>query len=321
LNKKNFVLIISLVVVFASFFVPPAIKKFVPTTTATKAKEIDYVAYVTATGEVVQKNIQQITSEVPIVVSKVLVKSGDYVKVGQAIISVDKEATAKKIMETTNLASMAGLQTGVYATSYDDALEKLPEQILSTLNGVIEAVNVTDGGFVDKATPIATMIGEGDLVVNIQVPENKIFNVKVGQPVEITGSGFEEQKYYGYVETISTTARKVFVGANQETIVDVVVSIENLDDRIKAGYSAKARIITEQKKQINVIPYESVMQDKNGKEYVYVFSKGLAIRKDIETGVELGEGLEVVSGINNEEIIISSPDEIKESGTLVKISE
>ena len=320
MNKKNIILIISVVLVVACFLIPSIVSKVLPTASVTKVKEINYVGYVTATGEVVQKDKQQITSDYPLIVSKLLVNVGDTIKKGQAIVDVDKEQTAKKIMATTDVASMAGLTTGVFATSYEDALTKIPAQIISNLDGVVDSIDVKDGGYIEKGGVVLSLIGEGDLVVNIQVPENKISNVKVGQPVEITGSGFESKKYYGYVESISTTARKVFSGTNEETVIDVVVSIDNLDDKIKAGYTTKTRIITAQKKQINVIPYESVMQDAKGKEYVYVFSKGLAIRKDIQTGMELGEGVEVISGVNPQEIIISSPNEIKSSGKLVKIA-
>lgn len=321
LNKKSFTIIICMVLLIVSFFVPSIIQGIIPTACATKLQQINYVGFVTATGEVVQDNKQVVTTQCPVVVSEVLVKVGETVKSGQPVISVNREETAKKILEVSNFTSAVGLTTGVFATSYEEALDKIPANVFTNIDGVIDSINVGKGGYIEKDAVVLSMIGAGDLSVNLQVPESKISNVKVGQAVEITGSGFENSKYYGYVKSISTSARKVFAGTNQETVIDVVVSIENLDEKIKAGYTTKARIITQQKRELSVAPYESVMQDNNGNEYVYVFSKGLAIRKDIETGLELGEGVEVVSGVNDNEIIISSPDKIKESGDLVKITD
>ena len=235
MKKKSIFFIISILLVFGSFFVPSMIKEFLPKASATKIKQITYVEYVSATGEVVQENKQVITAEYPIIVSEVLVKVGESIKSGQPVISINREETAKKIMEATNLGSIAGLTTGVFATSYEDAYDKLPEQISSNIDGVIESITASEGDFIDKNGVILSMIGAGDLSVNLQVPENKIGNVQVGQPVEITGSGFTDKKYYGYVKSISTTARKVFSGTSQDTVIDVVVSIDDLDEKIKAG--------------------------------------------------------------------------------------
>ncbi len=312
---------ICIALIIMSLIIPSIIVAVLPSASVTKLKEVDYVGYVTATGEVQQKNKQQVTSEFPLIVSEVLVKPGDSVKVGQPVIKINREQTAQKIMENNNYVAVSGLTTGVYATSYDDAMKKLPTEVVSNIDGVIQTVSVTQGQFIDKNACIASMLGDGDLVVFAQVPENKAMAVTVGQPVEITGSGFEGEKFYGHIQEISSSARKIYVGANQETVVDITVSIDNINEKIKEGYSIKARVITEQEKQINVIPYESVLQDKGGKEYVFVFSNGFAVRKDISTGLELADGVQVVSGLNPDDLIISTPNAIKKSGTLIKINQ
>ena len=120
---------------------------------------------------------------------------------------------------------MAGVSSTEIFTSYQDVYSKIPEQILSTEDGIVEVVNADAGEFVDKGGVIASMISQGELIVNIQVPENKISKVEIGQPVEITGNGFEDCSYYGYVKTISPSARKVLDGMNQDTVVAVVLSI------------------------------------------------------------------------------------------------
>ncbi len=321
MKKEKIVIILTAVLVSFSFFVPGIVEKTLPSARVTKMREVDYVGYVTASGEVIQKNKQQIIADCPILVSEVLVKPGDSVRVGQTILYVDRAETAKKIVESMNISSYSGLTTGAFATSYEDAMNKIPEQIVSNVTGVIDNVVAESGRYISQGETIASFIGAGDLIVSAQVPENKISKIAIGQPVEITGSGFEGRKYYGYVRTVGLTAKKVYIGANQQTIVDVEISIDNLDDKIKSGYTTKCRIITEELKSVSIIPHESVMQDKDGNEYVYVFSAGLAIRKDIETGVEISEGVEVVSGVSPDEAVIATPYEVKDSGTHVKIIE
>ena len=64
--------------------------------------------------------------------------------------------------------------------------------------------------------------------------------------------------YYGYVNSISPTAKKAYIGINQETVIDVEISIDNPDNDMKLGYSAKARILTKPMSNINILPYETI---------------------------------------------------------------
>lgn len=318
MNKGRLIILLSTVLVVGSTFLPNAIVKMVPEANITKLKQVDYVGFVSATGEIQQKNKKQILCDYPIIASEILVKVGEAVTEGQPILSVNKEETAIKLMEAKAIAQATGIATGQFASSYEDAISKLPDQITSTYNGTIESIIVKQGDYVESGAPVATIIGEGDLIALIQVSENKISEIKVGQLVEITGSGFKDKKYYGHIDSINTTAKKVYLGTNQETVIDVTVSINGVDDKLKAGYTTKVRIITDSIQTLNVIPYEAIVQDNNGTEFVYVLSNGLAIRKDIETGLELSEGVQVISGVTSEDAVVSTPKSIKESGSIVK---
>ena len=66
--------------------------------------------------------------------------------------------------------------------------------------------------------------------------------------------------------------------------------------------------------------YKAVRQDKDGTEYVYVFRDGVAVRKDIVTGLELSDGIEVLSGLLPEDKVLMSQEEI-ENGNYVKVVE
>ena len=58
-----------------------------------------------------------------------------------------------------------------------------------------------------------------------------------------------------------------------------------------------------------MVPFESVRQDKDNVEYVYVYQNGRAVRQDIETGEETSDGVEVLSGLTGGEIVLFNPDE------------
>ncbi len=321
MKKYAILTIVSIGLITSFFIIPDYMWDRLPNTQVTRLQEIDYTEYVSATGQVTQTNKKYIVTDFPFVVEDVLIKSGDTIKQGQSLVRVDRDATVKKAMQLSQYSSLAGLGSEYEELSYNEIYNSLPVEVLATAEGVIDTVSATKGSLLEENGIIASFVSSGDLVASILVPENKISDVAVGQPVEITGNGFKGRKYYGYVKSVSSSAKKVYTGANQETVVEVIAGIDNLDEKVKVGYTVDVRIITEEQKKISVVPYESIMQDDKGKEYVYVFNNGVAVRKDIETGVELSEGVEVLEGVDANEPIISTPDKVSENGCKVKVSE
>ena len=53
-----------------------------------------------------------------------------------------------------------------------------------------------------------------------------------------------------------------------------------------------------------MVPYEAVKADKNGKEFVYKYSAGKAVKTYITTGKEYNDGFEVLDGISSGDVII-----------------
>ena len=94
-------------------------------------------------------------------------------------------------------------------------------------------------------------------------------------------------------------------------IVDIDTRINN--ENIKEGYSAKCKIITSQDDNVLVIPYESVLADDNGDEYVYKVIDSRAVKTYIQTSRELENGFEVLSGLNTSDTIIKYASKVNEN--------
>lgn len=174
---------------------------------------------------------------------------------------------------------------------------------------------VTHTDCVNADGEILKIVGKNPFV-KIGIKEEDISKIKVGQKAVITGTAFPDNSYSGYVDEIASCATKQYIGAVEKTVVLVNVEITNGDDNIKSGYSAKVRIYTSEPDTLNIVPYEAVNQDDNG-EFVYVFSNGVAIRKDIETGLELGDGIEITDGIDNNDTILEYDDKIQDGKPVI----
>ena len=158
------------------------------------------------------------------------------------------------------------------------------------------------------------------MLVSVLVSESKISSVKEGQMAEITGDGFENKSYTAYVSSIGKTAKKVVLGTGKIVVVDVLLEIENPDDALKSGFTAKVKLFTDEAQEVTVLPYSAVLQDDDG-EYVYIYSNGKAVKASVKTGRELANGYEVLEGVKAGDVVITSPLDIGDGSVFVKRQE
>ena len=82
------------------------------------------------------------------------------------------------------------------------------------------------------------------------------------------------------------------------------LTINEPGQSLKAGFSARAEIITDHQREILTVPYEAIQQDEENVEYVYLAKGSQAVRCNIQTGLELLEGVEIVSGLGESDLVI-----------------
>lgn len=189
-------------------------------------------------------------------------------------------------------------------------MKTLPSASVAAVSNIVYREHIRANGKV--------AVKNASAVVNAAVSEDDISLVCEGQPVLIYGRGFG--KYSGTVSSVADSARTLNSGGGSETVVDVQISFDAYDSSIKDGFSAQTEIYIDDEKEVLVVPYDAVNQDENGAEYVCVFRDGIAVRRDIETGIELSEGIEVISGISEYDKILTSDKQIAD-GQYVKVVE
>jgi HlyD family secretion protein len=164
----------------------------------------------------------------------------------------------------------------------------------------------------------------------VQVNENDIVRVKVGDTAIITVDAFLDTKFRGVVTEIANSAKTTGVSADQVTNFDVKIlvlpeSYENLvkqgnPNPLRPGMSATVDIRTVTRKDIITVPIQSVTtrvdttnlksSGSSGEEIrtlAFVSDGTYALAKDVKTGIQDNNYIEVTSGINAGEEIITSP--------------
>ena len=122
---------------------------------------------------------------------------------------------------------------------------------------------------------------------------------------------------------LASSARQQIVGTVTDTVVDAVVMFDQdqMDPSLRVGLNAKAAVRVSSTPDALVVPYECVLQDEEGNEYVYAYTAGRAVRRDIVSGEEWSTGFHVVSGLQAGDTVILDPGKIARDGTAVVVRE
>ena len=77
--------------------------------------------------------------------------------------------------------------------------------------------------------------------------------------------------------------------------------------RKEPGYRASAKVIVSKRENVLLLPYEAILQDKEGEEYVLSVQDDLILRRNILTGAELETQVEVLEGMEADTWVLQNP--------------
>lgn len=302
---KKILAVLSVCTVLAALagVVPEAVESAVPAAATVKASTRSYNETVSGSGSLTYIGQRDITSALPLVIKRFCVAEGDSVSVGDTVALVDKEGTASLIESLGQVSQLA-----VAAANLSTAVSLIPEKVSADCSGRVIST-AADGAAVESGYSIATVAGTDYLVVSAAVSENDIARVAEGQQVLFRCAAYPDDIFTGTVSRIASAARNQYNGAVLETVVDILVTPDEPDERLRSGLSADIEVQLSDPRKICVLPYSAIGQDEAG-EYVYVYENGEAVRRNIFTGAEFSDGAEVIKGVTAQDVVFSSPEEI-----------
>lgn len=238
------------------------------------------------------------------VVDEVRVSVGQRVKKGDAMITVDKQAT--KALQMSDERLMNALSLSVM----DDA-------IVAPVDGIILSVEATDGLPVETDTPCITIAPTAQMQVRVMIREKQLPSLEVGQTARVSGSGFDKSVYHGRLEEISGAASTASGG---EGIVEGVVKLDNneADDSLRIGLSAKVKVVISALDDALLIPYEAVVNGDNGESYTYIVENGETKRRAVHSLGEQTGGLLVDRADWAGKTVVLEPDKVSGEGETVR---
>lgn len=284
-------------------YLPAAVEASVPAAVSISPTEVYYSESVNTSGTLCYIGQGDVTSALPLVLSEFEVEEGDHVEVGDVIARVDRKASETFISSLGKVSQLAAA-----TASLSTAMSLIPEEITADRSGTVIST-AGAGAAVESGTSIATIAGTDSLVLTSAVSELNIARIQPGQPVEFTLSAYPDDVFTGTVSKIAGSARSQYSGAVLETVVDVLISPDTTDPRLRSGLTADVRFQLSDPRKICVLPYNAIGQDEEG-EYVYLLEDGAAVKHKIFTGAEFSDGTEVINGATINDKVFLDPEDI-----------
>ena len=136
--------------------------------------------------------------------------------------------------------------------------------IYSPIDGTVTVLNSKLGERVVATnqfagTEVMRVADLGHMEARVDVNENDVVNVKVGQKATITVDAYSERKFKGVVQQIANTGKTTGAGTQEEvTNFEVKIRMDDTDLSLRPSLSCTAEIETNMVKDVVAVPMQSV---------------------------------------------------------------
>ncbi len=193
------------------------------------------------------------------------------------------------------------------------------DAVVLTKNADVGDMITPVGAAANVSASVVTVADMNSLQVEVDVSESNIEQVRVGQHCEIRLDALPNDRYRGKVHMIVPTADR------SKASVLVKVAFVEKDSRVLPEMSAKVAFLKREITQEEQIPLRvlplSVFADDKERQMVYVVENNRATEKRVESGRTLDNMVEILSGLEEGDRVIVSPQRKIKEGKKVKISE
>ena len=184
--------------------------------------------------------------------------------------------------------------------------------IVAPLSGTIVKKNLEEGEFVNPGTVIATIVDVSKLKATVMVSESDVYKLKNGAAVNITTDIYPEKVFKGTIRYISP------VGDDAHNYPVEITLANDAKSQIKAG--TFIRVSFDIKGSTNTLQIPKIALVEGLKNpYVFVLNGNKAAVRKLVLGREIGENVEVLSGLNEGEDVISSGQINLVEGSLISV--
>ena len=320
-----------------------------PTVTVASPGRRDIINRTEAIGTVEPEQEVDVMPKMAGEITDVSFAAGDRVEAGQTLITIHSDAldslriqldSARIAMNDAETAlgrtqalfatgavsqqQLEGAQSAAGSTrlAYQNAETQLKLQteyttVKAPISGVIETKNVSVHDQASPAMAICTISGDGGMSVSFGVTEQVMRQLNVGDTIQL-------EKNAALVNgTVTEVSGKVSPATGLYSCRASIGEVQPAEDgsipgvNLGSGSRAKVQLISARAVQALTVPSAAVSY-ADAKPYVYLFSDGHAVKREIVTGIFDESFMEVRDGLQAEDqVIVSWSGEIYDSAEVL----
>lgn len=228
-----------------------------------------------------------------------------------AVASCSSAAAQLKASKTSASGAVETTEANVDVVKASIELIKLQianAAITSPIDGILISKNVNAGEMAAPSAPLFSIADQSTLKLKGTISQGALPSISEGQSVDIAVDIYPGTPYSGTISLISPMA------VSTGEYFPIEISLPSAEG-LKPGLSARASIKVSGAQTI-VVPLAAV-QTKDGASFVYVLENGAAVKKPVKAGLSNTNSIEILSGLNEGEKIITSNVSIISDGMQV----
>ena len=171
-------------------------------------------------------------------------------------------------------------------------------QMLAPFSGKLGLRNISEGAYVTPSIVVTTISQVSQLKIQFNVPEKYGSQLRTGQSINFTVDG--SNKNY----SANIIASEVKMDENTRSLA-IRGIVKNGDAALIPGVFAKVKIVLGQNENAIMIP-TIVVQPQGRTKLVYLYKGGKSIPADITTGIRDSSNVQVLTGLNVGDTIITT---------------
>lgn len=297
----------------------------IPSVTAEIVKQEQFSYFVKVRGKVESDNNIFVPAQRPYLVTRILVKEGEYVKSGQLMAELDNESIRQSVKELENGLELAqtlydrqknlwdkNIGTEIQYLQAKNRLDDLQikmknlntelekTRIYSPIDGVVDHIVIKEG---EAATPNAGAIRVANftgLKIKAKLAENFINKVNKGDIVSVFFPITDAS-----LDTKITAVSNVIDPQNRTFDIEILLPD---DKRINPNMQAILTIKTYENPEAIVVPMNALQKTDN-EIFVFVAVKKndqwIAELRNVTPGLFYENQIEITSGLNTEDVLIT----------------
>jgi HlyD family secretion protein len=251
------------------------------------------------------------------------ISKSDYEQAEASYTVAKAEVDAAKFSVISSEASLKEANENLIKTSIYAPMSGTVSMLLVELGERVAGTNLMAGTELLRVADLSRMEAQ------VEVNENDIVRVNLGDTALIEVDAYLDQKFKGIVTEIANSAKTTGVSADQVTNFDVKIlvlpeSYKKLvvagdNNPFRPGMSATVDIQTESRTDIITVPIQSVttrtdttktsftVSDEDIRTIVFITDGQYALAKDVKTGIQDNNYIEILSGVAVNDRVISAP--------------